>query len=79
MQARHRDVDIQNRPVDTVGEGEAGKSSGGSREVCAQPCTGWWVGGRLLRGPRELSQVLCDNLEGKHRVGGSVRREGTCG
>ena len=64
--------------MDRVGKGEGGESRGGSTDVCTLPCVGWWVGGRLLCGPRELSLVLCDNLEGWDGVGGRFRREGTC-
>ena len=70
MQGRNRHADVQELWM------QGGRERVGRVQGVA--CAGWWVPGRLLGGPRGLSPVLWDKLEGWDGVGGRLRREGTC-
>ena len=64
MQGRKRDSDIENRLMDTAGEGEYGTER--STEIYILPYV------------KQIVNVksLCDKLDGE-KVGGRLKREGT--
>ena len=80
MQNRKRDTDIQNRPLDSVGEGEGGMFRENSIETCILSrvkqitSPGWmhetsargWCTGKTQRDPVE------------REVGGGIRMGNTC-
>ena len=80
LQGSNGDADIQNRLMNTVGEGEGGTNWGSVIETYIIIC------GNLLHDTGSSNPVLCDNLEGWNVVGGGkeVQQEGdicmyTCG
>ena len=69
MHGSNGDTDIENRIMDTVGEGEGGANGESSRETYKLPCVKHIGSGNLLYGARCSNQVLRDNLEAWGGVG----------
>ena len=74
MQSSNGDADLENRLVDTFGEGEVGMNSESSIETYTLTYVKWIASGNLLYDTGSSNSVLCDNLEGWDGVGGFRRR-----
>ena len=72
------DIDVENRLVDTVGEGKGGMNWDSSVETYTLPYVKWKASGNLLYDPGSPNPVLFDRLEGWDRAGGRLKREETC-
>ena len=70
MQSSNGDADLENRLVDTFGEGEVGMNSESSIETYTLTYVKWIASGNLLYDTGSSNSVLCDNLEGWDWVGG---------
>ena len=77
LQGRNGDIDIENRLVNTAGEGEGGINWESSMDIYTLPRVKQTASGKLLHN-RETNLVLCDSPEGWDRawVGGRLKREG---
>ena len=64
------DADIENRLLDTVGEGDSGTNWESSIEEYTLSYTKWIDIGKFLYDAGSSNLVLCDNLEGWYGVGG---------
>ena len=62
LQGRNRDTAIEDRLLDTAGEGEGGTNWESSTETYTLPCGRQLTGGAVQH--RELNTVVLDNLEG---------------
>ena len=70
LQSSNGDADLENRLVDTFGEGEVGMNSESSIETYTLTYVKWIASGNLLYDTGSSNSVLCDNLEGWDWVGG---------
>ena len=73
LQENNGDTDIENRLVDTVGEGEGGMDWENSTETFVLSYVKQLLGTCYV--PEGLNSVLCDNLEGWEEVG-RFKKEG---
>ena len=63
MQGRNTDTDIEDRLVDTVGEGDGGMNWESSIETYTLPYVNYTASGNLLSDTGSSSPVLCGDLE----------------
>ena len=79
MQGSNGNIDIMNRLVNTVGEGEHGTNGEVGIETYTLPYVKQITSGNLLYGTGGSEPVLCDNIRYgmEWKVGGRFKREGT--
>ena len=70
MQGSKRDTDVKNRPLDSVGEGEAGMIRENSIETCTLPYVKQMTRASLMHEAGYPKPVLWDNLERWGEEGG---------
>ena len=81
LQGQNRDADIENRPLDTVGEGEGGMNRESSMETHTLPYLNYIASGDLLydSGSSNLCSLTTHRGRMGWEVGGSFKSMGTYG
>ena len=70
MQGSRRDIDVKNRLLDYVGEGEDGMIGEHSIEICILPHVKQMTSASSMHGAEHSKSVLWDNPEGWGEEGG---------